>query len=239
MATQMNADYATALRQALIEHVEAAAVQHRRIGLRMTLGIGAGVLAVGGGVAAATGWLPLPGSDVVTPEAPPVTVVHTGSATIDLGPAPHGATDIELKFTCLSAGSFTFQDGASVTCSTTDAKSGNEFTTYKLALAPGQHSTTITATEGARWTLTATYAHVAVSNWGVNQDGQTFGVANEHGFPDLVAVIATNGRTGYAYSRQLNPPGPTTLQTGPPKLSRAPTIPVYTSDGHTQIGVFK
>ena len=52
-----------------------------------------------------------------------------------------------------------------------------DVTTYKLSLAPGQHSTTITATDGARWTLTATYAHVAVSNWGINKDGLRYGVS--------------------------------------------------------------
>ncbi|MEV6929959.1 hypothetical protein AB0M46_36500 [Dactylosporangium sp. NPDC051485] len=235
MTVQMNDCYASALRAALIEHVEATSARRRRTGLRVVAGVGAAVLVLGGGVAAAdAGWLSLPGGDVVATEAPTVTVTRTGSATVELGAAPKGTTDVMLKLTCLTAGTFTFEDGASLVCSPADARAGN-VTTYKLALAPGQHSTSITTADGARWTLSATYAHVAVSEWGKNADGLTYGVVNERGAPDLVAVIATNGRRGYAYNRDLNPPGPTTLQTGtePPR-----TVPVYTSDGHTRIGEF-
>jgi hypothetical protein len=198
---------------------------------------GAGDLVLGGGVAAAAaaGWLSLPGGDVVTTEAPTVTVTRTGTATVELGAVPNGATDVMLKLTCLTAGTFTFQDGASLICSPTDAGTRFGVATYKLALAPGQHSTSITTTDDARWTLSATYVHVAVTEWGKNAEGLTYGVANARGTPDLVAVIATNGRSGYAYNRDLSPPGPTGLQTGS-EPSR--TIPVYTSDGHTRIGEF-
>ncbi|WP_432981946.1 hypothetical protein [Dactylosporangium sp. CA-233914] len=236
MTVQMNDSYASALRAALIEHVEATSARRRRTGLRVVAGAGAGVLVLGGGVAVAAdaGWLSLPGGDVVTTEAPTVTATHTGSATVELGAAPKGTTDVMLKLTCLTAGTFTFEDGASLVCSAADATAGN-VTTYKLALAPGQHSTSITTASGARWTLSATYAHVAVSEWGKNADGLTYGVVNERGTPDLIAVTATNGRSGYAYNRDLNPTGPTTLQTG---TEPSRTVPVYTSDGHTRIGVF-
>lgn len=237
MTVQMDDRYGGALRAALIEHVEAATARRRRTRLRVVAGAGAGVLVLGGGVAAAAaaGWLPLPGGDVVTTEAPAVTVSRTGTATVQLGAVPKGATDVMLKLTCLTAGTFEFQDGASLVCSAVDAGTRFGVATYKLHLAPGQHSATITTTDGARWTLSATYAHVAVSEWGKNADGLTYGLANTRGTPDLVAVIATNGRSGYAYNRDLNPPGPTGLQTGSEPTR---TIPVYTSDGHTRIGVF-
>jgi hypothetical protein len=62
-------------------------------------------------------------------------------------------------------------------------------------------------------------------------------VANDNGTPDLIAAIATNGKTGYVYARDLEQPAPTTLQSGtPPGQTR--TIPVYTSDGETEIGQF-
>ena len=62
-------------------------------------------------------------------------------------------------------------------------------------------------------------------------------MANDNGTPDLIAAIATNGKTGYVYARDLEQPAPTTLQLGtPPGETR--TIPVYTSDGHTEIGQF-
>jgi hypothetical protein len=37
----------------------------------------------------------------------------------------------------------------------------------------------------------------------VNADGHTFGVANSHGIPDLLAVSATNGEQGYVYASRL------------------------------------
>jgi hypothetical protein len=235
MALQMDDRYASALRAALIEHVELAGRRRRRTRLRVAAGAGTSLLILGGGVAAATAWLSLPGGDVVATKGPAVTVTRTGTATVELGAVPKGVTDVVLKLTCLTAGTFTFEDGASMSCSASDAGSTSGVTTYNLPIAPGQHSTTVAATNRARWTLTATYAHVAISDWGVNHDGLTYGVDNARGTPDLVAVIATNGRSGYAYNRDLNPPGPTTLQTGPEPPQ---TIPVYTSDGHTRIGVF-
>lgn len=100
MTVQMNDRYAGAPRAALIEHVEAATARHRRTGLRVVAGAGAGVLVLGRGVAAAAaaGWLsPLPGGDVVTTEAHPVTVTRTGTATVELGAVPEGATDVMLR----------------------------------------------------------------------------------------------------------------------------------------------
>lgn len=78
---------------------------------------------------------------------------------------------------------------------------------------------------------------IRVDTWGVNANGQTHGVANDNGTPDLIAAIATNGKTGYVYAHDLEQPAPTALQSGtPPGQTR--TIPVYTSDGHTEIGQF-
>jgi hypothetical protein len=88
---------------------------------------------------------------------------------------------------------------------------------------------------GERWRLVATYSRVTDTAWGVNADGLTYGVANDRGTPDLVAAFATNGRTGYVYSRDLYMPTPTSLQIGG-HSGQMLTIPVYTSDGHTVIG---
>lgn len=108
---------------------------------------------------------------------------------------------------------------------------------WQLPVQVGQHATVIRAGDAQRWRLTATYAQVSTSAWGVNANGQTYGVANDNGTPDLIAAIATNGKTGYVYARDLEQPAPTTLQSGtPPGQTR--TIPVYTSDGHTEIGQF-
>jgi hypothetical protein len=106
---------------------------------------------------------------------------------------------------------------------------------WHLAVVAGQHSTVITAGAGERWRLVATYTRVTDTEWGVNADGLTYGVTNDRGTPDLVAAIASNGKVGYIYSRDLVEPAPTSLQTGAP-TGQMRTIPVYTSDGHTVIG---
>ena len=77
-----------------------------------------------------------------------------------------------------TAGDFTFADGAGVHCDRADVGRPSAQVTYTMKLGPGQDSTRIIA-------------------WGVNARGQTYGVQNQHGTPDLIAVIATNHHTGY------------------------------------------
>ena len=184
---------------------------------------------------------PLPGGDVVSHLAAPVTVARTGSAVVDIGAAPVGADHLDIELTCLSAGTFTVADGASMSCSAADAASDTGSMTYELHVKAGQHTTTITTADSSRWRLTVTYSKVSTSAWGVNASGQTFGVPNANGTPTLVAVDATNGKTGYAYARDLdqpqaaNPSEALAWQNGPQKEI---DVPVYTSDGKTVIGTF-
>jgi hypothetical protein len=236
----MDETFASALRQLLVEQVEASSDQERqsfRVSRRWTVRAGA-VLALivgGGGIAYATGAWSVPGSDVVTPLSAPVTVTGTGTETVQLGAQPAGAKALEMDFTCLTAGSFTFADGSAVEC---DGGS-DQPSTYAMPIAPGTDATTITATPGARWRLTATYSTVAVSAWGLNASGQTYGAANQNGIPDLVAVQATNGRTGYVYAYRLYPPGPKPIKQALAQNNAPPTkLTVYESDGKTAIGEF-
>jgi hypothetical protein len=240
MSVQMDETFTSALRQLLVEQVEASSGQVRqsfRISRRWAVRAGA-VLALivgGGGIAYATGVWSVPGSDVVTPLAAPVTVTGTGTETVQLGAQPAETKALEMDFTCLTAGSFTFADGSGVDC---DGGS-DQPSTYAMPIAPGTDTTTVTATPGARWRLTATYSTVAVSAWGVNESGQTYGAANQNGIPDLVAVQATNGRSGYVYAYQLYPPGPKTIKQALAQNSAPPTkMTVYESDGKTAIGEF-
>lgn len=240
MSVQMDETFASALRQLLVEQVEASSGQSRqsfRVSRRWAVRAGA-VLALivgGGGIAYATGAWSVPGSDVVTPLAAPVTVTGTGTETVQLGAQPSGTKALEMDFTCLTAGHFTFADGSAVEC---DGGS-DQPSTYAMPIAPGTDTTTITATPGARWQLTATYSSVAVSAWGVNASGQTYGAANQNGIPDLVAAQATNGRSGYVYAYQLYPPGPKTIKQALADNNAPPTkMTVYQSDGKTAIGEF-
>lgn len=191
----------------------------------------------------------VPGSKIVTPLAAPVTVTGAGTQQVRLGTPPDGTNAIAIRFACLSAGSFWFgprgTDGPGETCDSTDVteQSQHPNPSFTLAVKPGQHGTTITATNGARWRLTATYARATISPWGVNANGQTYGVANSHGTPDLIAAMATNGQSGYVRKSAMDigePNTPTQAVTWQRARGSEFTVavPVYASDGTTVLGVF-
>lgn len=247
MTTEMSDTFSMALRDLLVAQVQGSADPQRlrlRRSSRWTVRAGAALIiaAGGGGIAYATGVFTTtpPGGPLVTNLAQPVTVTGNGTQTVQLGPIPHGTNAIAISFTCLTAGNFTFANGAGVDCAATDV-AGMEAnpSTDTLPITLGEDSTTITAAAGSRWRLTATYATVSTTAWGVNASGQTYGTANQYGTPDLVAVDATNGRTGYAYATQLTSPAPTSPSQAVSENNSPPkTLTVYDSDGKTPIGKF-
>jgi hypothetical protein len=240
----MDEPFAAALRELLVEQVQVqgAGSPNRGSSRSRRWLIRAGAVLVlaagGGGIAYATGaWTTPPGGNRTTDLASPVTATGTGTQTVDLGPPPRGATAINISFTCLTAGNFAFADGADLQCA--DAAGQLHPVTYTMPIARGRDSTTITATPHTRWRLVATYALVTTTAWGINASGQTYGVQNQHGVPDLIAVIATNHRSGYVYARQLDPPPPKTPSQAIAQNNAPPrTLTVYESDGRTRIGKF-
>lgn len=245
MTVQMDETFSRALRDLLVEQVQQADAPRRWwAGPRRWIAGAGAVLALamtGGGIAYATGAFtsPLPGGPAVSDLAAPISVTGTGSQTVKLGARPAHATSIHMVFTCLTAGDFTFANGASEQCQGADAGRRSGQTIYTMKIAAGQDSTRITATPGARWRLLATYVSVTTTAWAVNASGQTYGVENQHGTPDLLAVIATNHRTGYVYAHQLDQPPPRTIKQALTQNDAAPrTLTVYKSDGKTSIGKF-
>jgi hypothetical protein len=83
-------------------------------------------------------------------------------------------------------------------------------------------------------------------DWPRNATGQTYGVqGNSSVAPDLIKVLATNGKTGYVYSKQLaalDGPAPTSpkeaLDWQKAHEGETVSIPVYLSDGKTVVGEF-
>jgi hypothetical protein len=243
--------FSEALRAELVARVDASLARRPRKHRRLWLGVGAVVVVgmLGTAAAVAGGVLPLPGGQAVTVLAAPVTETHTGTATVDLGPAPDGVTNVALQLRCLTAGTFGFPDGASIRCSDSDANSRTGIATYSLPLAPGQHAITIGAEPGTRWQLTATYVTQKTSAWGVNADGNTYGIQNEKGVPDLIAVSATNGRDGYVKRTELDAADGTeaarhftspqdALRWQEERKGKSVSIPVYEADARTVIGSF-
>lgn len=245
MSVGIDEQFADALRGMLEEHVQSSSRRPwRPKSIAIKVAVAGVVIAAGGGAAAATGVLTLPGATVTTQLATAVTVIGSGTQTISLGTPPQGANAIDLTFTCLTPGTFVFADGSSETCSQTDLAHPAQ-ATETLPIALGADGTSITAAPGERWRATVFYAATARTAYKTNADGQTYGTAggapggpvNE---PDLVAVIASNGRQGYVYATQLNGPTPTSPAEAVAESNQAARIiPVYESDGKTKIGQFK
>ncbi len=189
-----------------------------------------------------------PGAAVITPLAALSTVTLSGTHTVDLGPRPTGANGFTYSFECLTSGEFGLGTvGASVSCGKRDAggRGGQTGSVDPEKLVADQHTFTITAEADARWTLTTTYVEWHLSDWGVNANGQTYGIgSNEKGTPDLTPVMATNGRAGYAYSKDLG--GPCANVHSPSEAvactkeneGKTFSVPVYEADGETLIGQF-
>ncbi len=186
----------------------------------------------------------LPGGVETTTYGTPRIATYTGTATVDLGERPDQATGVRIDFHCLSPGAFTWPDGGELHCSASDV--GQEHPPWDVVdLGPEVEEVTFETTRGTPWRVTTTYVSTRTTEWGVNANGDTFGVENENGTPDLTGVTATNGRIGYAYWTEMENAG------GPPPTSpeeagarqsanegKTFTVPVYKSDGETRIGEF-
>jgi len=233
MSHELDPVFGASLRAALIGRVATRRSRwhvSRRTSIAIVL---VGGITLGGSAALALSGA-LPGAPIVTHHGRSVPGTYTGDATIELGARPADATEVSIQFTCIDPGTFTFSDGSSLVCDERDAIHSVDAaaltTTYEVPLGPGETSTSVTVTpEEATWRAIATYASTADSAWAANANGQTYGVENSHGRPDLIAIWADNGQQGYAFATDLYP------QAGGPATG---DIPVYLSDGTTVVGTF-
>jgi hypothetical protein len=246
--TEMDPVFTSALREVLEATVKDTPRVRRRWRWRLRAGVFVGLTFVGGGVALAAGMFSPPGAPINTQLGSVVTAVRTGTATIDLGPPPAGATDLSLTLTCLSVGTFGFPNGSSVSCNAADigqppiARQVSEV----VPLSPGVDTVTISTSANASWSLQVTYVNQVTTSWGVNASGETYGVQNQKGTPNLIAVVIDQGKTqGYVESSELNCASGGNVASPAQALkwnkvshNRNISIPVYESDGTTVIGTF-
>ncbi|MHB9004315.1 MAG: hypothetical protein ACYC6C_09685 [Coriobacteriia bacterium] len=93
---------------------------------------------------------------------------------------------------------------------------------------------------------TSTLAEPTSDLWPTNASGQTYGTPTgtpyDYREPDLIKVCATNGKIGYSVRVDLEGPTPASpeeaLWLQAEQAGKGRVIPVYESDGVTQIGVF-
>jgi hypothetical protein len=245
---EMDPVFTASLREALIANAVTAPRARRRWRWRVGAGMIVSLTLAAGGVALATGLFSQPGAPINTQLGSIVTVTRTGTAAINIGPQPTGTTDISLKLTCLTAGSFVFPNGSSMTCSAADLSrpSAERTASEVVPISTGVDVLTIKTSSNATWTLQANYVNQVSTAWGVNASGETFGVPNQKGTPDLVAVFVANPNVhGYVKESQLNCAAGGDVSSPAEavewdKVSQNlnVTIPVYESDGVTVIGAF-
>jgi hypothetical protein len=173
-----------------------------------------------------------PGETTTSPLGSVVTGTFDGTASIDLGPVPPGAGAVILDVTCTDGGTITVptvrqDEFVSWECSNPIRKDTAHIVDAQLP-DPGTTSITITADAGTRWSVAAQYASRTAPEWEVNANGQTYGVPNDSGSPDLTPAYATNGEVGYILVADLFK-----LPVG-----AEGSINVYKSDGTTVIGQF-
>ncbi|HVK30395.1 MAG TPA: hypothetical protein VM575_18795 [Nocardioides sp.] len=176
---------------------------------------------------------PLPGGDRVTHLGPVARFQETGSADLVLGPAPAGATHVEYVLLCLGDGHLGLPNGASATCGADGQLSDS------VPIVAGAASYPVAADAGLEWYAEAVYSRHVTTPWAVNDDGDTYGVDNDRGSPDLVAVVADDGTEGYARRADLDGFTPRTpAEALEYQRTRAPsvTVEVVASDGRTVVG---
>jgi hypothetical protein len=176
----------------------------------------------------------VPGATTVTPLGGIVSATGTGTGTMDVGPAPAKAGAVIVTVTCLNPQGTISVDtrpqskGFVGGFSTIYCERRSTPMTVKDGLLPkpGTTTITITADPGTRWKATAEYASSTTSAWGVNAHGQTYGLCDYDGCPDLTAAQVINGEEGYIYDREFA------------EFEGSGYIKVYKADGTTVIGRF-
>lgn len=189
------------------------------------VGVAAVALATSAAALVVTG---MPGSTATDALGSTTTVTRTGPALVDIGRAPATAGAVIVDITCLSKSGMVQvptgdgTTGAGVSCSGDGP--------HRLHVVDGQlpsaGTTTfpVSSSPGTRWHAVLQYASAVTSRWSVNAKGQTFGIENQHGHPDLVPGRSDDGRLGWV------------LWSETAGADQPGTVDVYESDGETVIG---
>jgi hypothetical protein len=232
--TEMDPQLARALRAELA----AIGTKHSRLQRHQrrsrALAVGLGVFTIAGAITGAAIVVnSVPGSTTVAPLGGITSDSHTGTGTLDLGPVPASAGAVIIDLTCLNQ-----QETLIVPTKPQAPGSPESFVTIycsgridpvhiKDALLPKPGSTTITITADpqTRWKATAEYASSFTSAWAVNARGQTYGLCNHNGCPDLMAARIIDGQEAYISTKE------STALIGSGYLN-------YKSDGTTFVGQF-
>lgn len=187
------------------------------------------------------------------------TATGTGSEEIPIPKASAGATHLQVIFTCGSGGSFTWGtdpvNNPGSSCSAAEIGSRQVSASYDFPLSADTTTFFINTGSENSWQISARFLGKQPTTYGTNANGETYGVAGEGAEqPDLIATSGTDpdGQPveGYARWAELNAfsPDHPSLPSNPDealewqlerdqKYPHGWDIPIYSSDGATQIGV--
>ena len=187
------------------------------------------------------------------------TAAGTGSEEIPIPKAPAGATHLQVIFTCGSGGSFTWGtdpvNNPGSSCSAAEIGSRQASASYDFPLTANTTTFFIDTGSENSWQTSARFLGKQPTVYGTNANGETYGVAGEGAEqPDLIAAsgVDPNGQRVDGYARKVDldafSPDHPTLPSNPEealawqlerdqKYPDGWDIPIYSSDGITQIGV--
>lgn len=223
MSTDMHPETAAAIR------AELAAIGTRHSGLQRrqrrsrlvasVAGIAAVAVTTSAAALVAAG---LPGTTTTAATGATTTVTRTGPALVDIGRAPDSADAVVVEIRCRNHIGMvtvpTVGDGGSGR----SCREGGSLRVVDGRLpAAGTTTVSIEASPGTRWTASLRYASAVTSEWGVNAHGETYGVENATGHPDLVPGRTDDGRRGWVRWDEA---------------AVADDVDVYETDGVTVIG---
>ena len=218
-----------------------------RARLFLVSGVGAVVLAAGGTAATADLWT-LPGGTAVSELGVSVSMEGTGEGTLALPARPDSANELRVELRCLTPGTFTFPGGSAL-CTAEDlaADPAGVVSWIDVPVDAVGSGVEVSAGPGESWRLTATFLNAEPVPLAVNDRGQTYGSAGAGAEPDLIAVVATNGRQGYVEADELADATGSGLNVTSPeealrwqaeRAGKPVVVAVYLSDGVTRIGEF-
>lgn len=237
----LDTKFAAGMREQLVDTAAGTSPLARRTHLHrvargLAVGAGAVALLTAGAVVVASA---LPGAQIVDAIGPTVTQSYTGPSRIDIGLVTGDANAVQITIECTSPGAFDvsyiaddgLETGALWVCGVGDDQVpvGTRTPMEVITLVDGQVDVQVATDAETTWTASVQFVTAETTEWGVNANGQTYGVPNNNGVPDLEAVLASNCELGYVYFTDM-------MSTKAGEESW--TIPVYESDGETVIGEF-
>lgn len=209
---------------------------------KLTIVVPLALIAVGGASAAAAAVLGAPGSTTTTVHGAPLIETHTGSATINLRTLPRDASALQVEVGCLTPGTITITGLTTITCDQTLVEAARAYgATEGGNMVAGITHLDVSTTPGAQWVLRVAAVDEETVPWATNSHGQTYGLPNEHGRPDLIATTGTDsdGKPIAGYTRRADTPeAAASPAPGKPSPRQTTTVvPLFSEDGAEQIGV--